>query len=80
MVRAGKELYQPMKIAASMAGTVWKVLVRPGDPVSAGQDVVILESMKMEIPIASESAGTVRDVKVKEGDFVNDGDVLVELG
>ncbi|MCG0239200.1 MAG: acetyl-CoA carboxylase biotin carboxyl carrier protein subunit, partial [Firmicutes bacterium] len=68
-----------MQVVTSMAGTVWKVLVRPGDPVSPGQDVVILESMKMEIPIAAEAGGTVRAVRVKEGDFVNAGDVLVEL-
>ncbi|MFO7173320.1 MAG: acetyl-CoA carboxylase biotin carboxyl carrier protein subunit [Bacillota bacterium] len=68
-----------MQVVTSMAGTVWKVLVRPGDTVSPGQDVVILESMKMEIPIAAEAGGTVRAVRVKEGDFVNAGDVLVEL-
>lgn len=67
------------QVAANMAGTVWKVLVKVGDPVSAGQDVVILESMKMEIPISAEGSGVVRAVKIKEGDFVNDGDVLVEL-
>lgn len=69
-----------MKIAASMAGTVWKVLVRPGDQVAPGQDVVILESMKMEIPISAEAAGTVQQVHVKEGDFVNEAQVLVVLG
>ncbi|GED33771.1 MULTISPECIES: acetyl-CoA carboxylase biotin carboxyl carrier protein subunit [Brevibacillus] len=67
------------KIVASMAGNVWKVLVQPGDAVVEGQDVVILESMKMEIPIAAESSGTVKEVKVSEADFVNEGDVLVEL-
>lgn len=67
-------------IKSNMAGTVWKVLVKPGDTVEAGQDVLILESMKMEIPISAESAGTVKEVKVKEGDFVNDGDLVVELG
>ncbi|MDR7319134.1 acetyl-CoA carboxylase biotin carboxyl carrier protein subunit [Brevibacillus nitrificans] len=67
------------KIVASMAGNVWKVLVQPGDAVVEGQDVVILESMKMEIPIAAESSGTVKEVKVGEADFVNEGDVLVEL-
>lgn len=67
-------------IKASMAGTVWKVLVKPGDAVAPGQDVVILESMKMEIPITAEAGGTVRAVKVGEGDFVNEGDVVVELG
>jgi len=63
-----------------MAGTVWKVLVKPGDTVTPGQDVVILESMKMEIPITAEAAGTVTAVRVGEGDFVNEGDVVVELG
>lgn len=67
------------KVVASMAGSVWKVLVKPGDTVVEGQDVVILESMKMEIPIAAESNGTVKEVKVGEADFVNEGDVLVEL-
>lgn len=68
-----------MRVAASMAGTVWKILVKPGDAVTAGQDVVILESMKMEIPVTAEQTGKVAAVKVSEGDFVNDGDVLVEL-
>lgn len=67
------------QVAATMAGTVWKVLVKPGDAVAGGQDVVILESMKMEIPIAAEQGGVVRVVRIKEGDFVNAGDVLVEL-
>ncbi|WP_018130357.1 acetyl-CoA carboxylase biotin carboxyl carrier protein subunit [Effusibacillus pohliae] len=67
------------QVVASMAGNVWKVLVKAGDAVDAGQDVVILESMKMEIPIAADFAGTVKEVKVNEGDFVNEGDVLVEM-
>ncbi|QRG67181.1 acetyl-CoA carboxylase biotin carboxyl carrier protein subunit [Brevibacillus choshinensis] len=67
------------KVVASMAGSVWKVLVKPGDAVVEGQDVVILESMKMEIPIAAESDGIVKEVKVAEADFVNEGDVLIEL-
>ena len=73
--RGGK----PMSEIASMAGSVWKVLVKAGDHVEAGQDVVILESMKMEIPIAAESDGTVEEVKVNEGDFVNEGDILIEV-
>jgi acetyl-CoA carboxylase biotin carboxyl carrier protein len=65
------------EIIASMAGSVWKVLVQIGDQVEEGQDVVILESMKMEIPIATEFDGTVKEVKVAEGEFVNEGDVIV---
>ena len=67
------------EIIASMAGSVWKVLVKVGDQVEEGQDVVILESMKMEIPIEAEFAGTVKEVKVNEGDFVNEGDVIIEV-
>jgi acetyl-CoA carboxylase biotin carboxyl carrier protein len=67
------------EIVASMAGNVWKVLVKVGDQVEEGQDVVILESMKMEIPIAAESDGIVKEVKVGEGEFVNEGDIIVEV-
>ncbi|WP_242142988.1 MULTISPECIES: acetyl-CoA carboxylase biotin carboxyl carrier protein subunit [unclassified Bacillus cereus group] len=67
------------KVYASMAGNVWKIVVGVGDTVEEEQDVVILESMKMEIPIVSEEAGTVMKIHVQEGDFVNEGDVLVEI-
>jgi acetyl-CoA carboxylase biotin carboxyl carrier protein len=66
-------------VVAVMAGNVWKVLVQPGDQVEEGQDLVILESMKMEIPIAAEVGGTVKEVKVNEGDFVNEEDLLIEM-
>ena len=67
------------QVLASMAGNARKVIVKPGDQVPEGQDVVILESMKMEIPISAESSGTIKEVKINEGDFVNEGDILVEL-
>ncbi|GGH77711.1 acetyl-CoA carboxylase biotin carboxyl carrier protein [Pullulanibacillus pueri] len=63
-------------IVASMAGSIWKIVVKEGDVVANGQDVVILESMKMEIPIPSETDGKVKALKVKEGDFVNEGDLI----
>lgn len=66
-------------VKASMAGTVWKILVAEGEQVSAGQDVVILESMKMEIPIATEEAGTVKRIITAEGEFINVDDDLVEI-
>jgi acetyl-CoA carboxylase biotin carboxyl carrier protein len=66
-------------IYANMAGSVWKILVQQGEKVAEGQDVVILESMKMEIPIASEIDGVVKSINVNEGDFVNEGDVLIEV-
>lgn len=64
-------------IQSNMAGNVWKVLVNEGDTVSEGQDVVILESMKMEIPIAAEVSGVVKEIKINEGDFVNEEDELI---
>lgn len=66
-------------VKAVMAGNVWKILVKPGDRVEDGQDVVILESMKMEIPIAADFGGIVKEVKVNEGDFVNEEDILIEF-
>lgn len=65
------------EITANMAGTVLNVLVENGESISAGQEVLMLESMKMEIPIESETAGTIKDIKVAVGDFVNEGDVLI---
>lgn len=67
-------------IEASMAGIVMGVLVKTGDLVSSGQDVVLLESMKMEVPITSWMEGKVVEIKVNVGDFVNEGDVVVILG
>ncbi|QAS50882.1 acetyl-CoA carboxylase biotin carboxyl carrier protein subunit [Halobacillus litoralis] len=64
------------EIKASMAGSVWKLVAKEGEEVSDGQDIVILESMKMEIPIAAETSGVVKELKVGEGDFVNEGDVI----
>lgn len=65
------------EMRASMAGTIFKVLVTAGDEVEAGQDVIVLESMKMEIPLQAEVGGKVTAVNVAEGEFVNEGDVLL---
>jgi len=62
-----------------MAGIVVEILVGPGDQISDGQDVIILESMKMQLPVASNLDGKVTEVKVSTGDFVNEGDPLVVL-
>ncbi|MBM7867703.1 acetyl-CoA carboxylase biotin carboxyl carrier protein subunit [Heliobacterium gestii] len=67
------------EILADMTGTVFRVEVRSGAVVQPDQDVVILESMKMEIPVQAKAAGTVVEVRVVEGDFVNEGDVLMIL-
>ncbi|MCY8938449.1 acetyl-CoA carboxylase biotin carboxyl carrier protein subunit [Peribacillus frigoritolerans] len=67
------------ELKASMAGSVWKIMANEGQSVTDGQDIIILESMKMEIPIAAEEAGTIKELKVNEGDFVNEGDVLAVI-
>ncbi|KZM54076.1 MAG: acetyl-CoA carboxylase biotin carboxyl carrier protein subunit [Bacillaceae bacterium] len=67
------------QIVAIMAGNVWKIVVSVGENIEKGQDVVILESMKMEIPIAAEASGIVKEIHVREGDFVNEGDILLEF-
>nr|WGD86869.1 acetyl-CoA carboxylase biotin carboxyl carrier protein subunit [Bacillus subtilis] len=68
-----------MTVSIQMAGNLWKVHVKAGDQIEKVQEVAILESMKMEIPIVADRSGIVKEVKKKEGDFVNEGDVLLEL-
>ncbi len=68
-----------MKIESTVSGTILKILVAPGDSINADQEVVIIESMKMEIPVVAEIAGTVAEVIVLEGDTVEEGDVLASL-
>ena len=67
------------EVVAEMVANVMKVVVSPGDRLAAGDTVVLLESMKMEIPVLTETGGTVTSVKVGEGDVVQEGDVLVTL-
>ena len=64
------------EVLAEMVANVWKVVVRAGDDVNVGDALVILESMKMEIPVESPVAGTVSAVKVEEGGVVQEGDVI----
>ncbi len=61
---------------AEMVANVWKVMVAAGDAVSAGDPLVILESMKMEIPVESPLDGTVKELRVEEGAVVQEGDVI----
>ncbi len=68
-----------MTVSIQMAGNLWKVHVKAGDQIEKGQEVAILESMKMEIPIVADKSVIVKEVKKNEGDFVNEGDVLLEL-
>ena len=70
---------QVTEIVAEMVANVLTLAVAPGDRVAPGDTVVLLESMKMEIPVLVETGGTVRAVKVAPGDVVQEGDVLVEV-
>jgi biotin carboxyl carrier protein len=67
------------EIRAEMVANVWKVLVTQGDSVADGDTLVILESMKMEIPVLAESDGRVAALHVAEGDVVQEGDVIAVL-
>ena len=69
----------PVRVNAHITGTVWKIEVKEGDEVAEGQVCVILESMKMEMPVEAPSAGRVEKVHVAEGQAVSEGDVLVTL-
>jgi acetyl-CoA carboxylase biotin carboxyl carrier protein len=70
----------PTNILAHITGTVWKIEKQPGDPVAEGDTVIILESMKMEMPVEAPAAGTITAIKVKEGEPVNEGAVVAVLG
>ncbi|CCQ46193.1 biotinylated protein TB7.3 [Pseudarthrobacter siccitolerans] len=66
-------------IQSVMGASVWKILVAPGDKVEEDDVFMILEAMKMEIPVMAEDAGTVLAVHVAEGDAVSPGQALVEF-
>lgn len=67
------------EVHAELAANVWKVLVSPGDAVEADQPLLILESMKMEIPVVAPAPGTVAEIACAEGDSVAEDDILVVL-
>ena len=68
------------EIRAEMVANVWKVVAAAGDPIAEGDTLVILESMKMEIPVITETAGTVSALHVAEGDVVQEGDIIAVIG
>jgi len=67
------------EVLAHITGTVWKIEVKVGQQVSAGDTLVILESMKMEMPVEAPQAGAVAEIRCTEAQPVNEGDVLVVL-
>ena len=67
------------EIRAEMVANVWKVVKAAGDEVDEGDTLVILESMKMEIPVLTEHAGTVQDLHVVEGEVLQEGDLIATV-
>ena len=67
------------EVRAEMVANVWRVVVAEGDQVSEGDTLVILESMKMEIPVLAEDAGTLTRLAVAEGDVVQEGDLIAVI-
>ncbi len=66
-------------VEAHITGTVWKLEVEVGDRVEEGDTVLILESMKMEMPVEAEDSGVVTEIRCEEGQAVSEGDVLIVL-
>ncbi len=69
-----------VEVPAHITGVVWKIECADGDRGSEGDVVVVLESMKMEMPVEAEEAGTVTEIRCSEGQTVHEGDTLVVLG
>ena len=67
------------EVRAEMVANVWQVVTSEGDEVSEGDTLVILESMKMEIPVVAESDGVLQQLAVHEGDVVQDGDLIAVI-
>ena len=68
-----------MEVRSEMLATVWQTLVEPGAAVAAGDEIIVLESMKMEIPVVAPAAGRIAAVHVVEGQSVAEGDLLAEI-
>lgn len=68
-----------IRVKSEISGSVWKILKAPGEAVAAEEDLLLLESMKMEIPVAAPRAGTVQEVLFAEGEAVAEGDVLLVI-
>ena len=68
-----------IEVKSEITGTVWQVRMKPGDKVEAGDILVVIESMKMEIPVITEDPGTVKEILVKEKEPVAEGQVVAVL-
>ena len=68
-----------IELKSDITGTVWKILKKPGEQVAEDEPIVILESMKMEVPVSSPEPGTVKEILVQENATVGEGAVVVRL-
>lgn len=68
-----------LRVKSEIAGSVWKILKQPGEAVEEEEPVMLLESMKMEIPVLAPRGGTVAELRVEEGEMVAEGDVVVVI-
>ena len=68
-----------VNVKSEIAGNVWKIQAKPGDKVEVDGEIVILESMKMEIPVLSPRAGVIREIRVNEGEAIDEGQLIAVL-
>jgi biotin carboxyl carrier protein len=68
-----------VNVKSEIAGNVWKIQTKAGDKIEAEGEIMILESMKMEIPVLSPKAGTIKEIKVSEGEVIAEGQLVAVL-
>ena len=68
-----------IKVRSEVTGSVWKLLKQPGDPIASGDEIMLIESMKMEIPVVADEDGTLGEVLVAEGDPIQEGQVVATI-
>jgi biotin carboxyl carrier protein len=68
-----------VNVKSEIAGNVWKIQAKPGDKIEVDGEIVILESMKMEIPVLSPKAGVIREIRVNEGEAIDEGQLIAVL-
>jgi biotin carboxyl carrier protein len=68
-----------VNVKSEIAGNVWKIQAKPGDKVEAEGEIVILESMKMEIPVLAPKAGIIKEIRVNEGEAIGEGHLIAVL-
>jgi acetyl-CoA carboxylase biotin carboxyl carrier protein len=68
-----------VNVKSEIAGNVWKIQTKPGDRIEVDGEIMILESMKMEIPVLSPKAGTIKEIRVSEGEAIDEGQLVAIL-